>query len=146
MSRSLPSKPAAGLALAGVLSMVSSLTASALSLTDVFSGPYRGEGQPSNLFNGQSAIIPRIINLMLFIVGILSIFMIIYGGIRYVLSGGDNAKVKDAMHTIMYSIVGLVVAILGYAVVGWVVSVVGAGGAANGSSATVTMLITSLLA
>lgn len=83
---------------------------------------------------------------MLFIVGILSIFMIIYGGIRYVLSGGDNAKVKDAMHTIMYSIVGLVVAILGYAVVGWVVSVVGAGGAANGSSATVTILITSLLA
>ena len=83
---------------------------------------------------------------MLFIVGILSIFMIIYGGIRYVLSGGDNAKVKDAMHTIMYSIVGLVVAILGYAVVGWVVSVVGAGGGANGSSATVTMLITSLLA
>ena len=143
MSRSLPSKPAAGLALAGVLSMVGSLTVSALSLTDVFSGPYRGEGQPSNLFNGQSAIIPRIINLMLFI---LSIFMIIYGGIRYVLSGGDNAKVKDAMHTIMYSIVGLVVAILGYAVVGWVVSVVGAGGAANGSSATVTMLITSLLA
>ena len=56
---------------------------------------------------------------MLFIVGILSIFMIIYGGIRYVLSGGDNAKVKDAMHTIMYSIVGLVVAILGYAVVGF---------------------------
>ena len=141
MSRSLPSKPAAGLALAGVLSMVGSLTVSALSLTDVFSGPYRGEGQPSNLFNGQSAIIPRIINLMLFIVGILSIFMIIYGGIRYVLSGGDNAKV-----TILYSIVGLVVAILGYAVVGWVVSVVGAGGAANGSSATVTMLITSLLA
>ena len=146
MSRSLPSKSTAGLALAGVLSMVGSLTASALSLIDVFSGPYRGEGQPSNLFNGQSAIIPRIINLMLFIVGILSIFMIIYGGIRYVLSGGDNAKVKDAMHTIMYSIVGLVVAILGYAVVGWVVSVVGAGGAANGSSATVTMLITSLLA
>ena len=146
MSRSLPSKSTAGLDLAGVLSMEGSLTASANSLTDVFYGQNRGEGQPSNLFNGQSAIIPRIINLMLFIVGILSIFMIIYGGIRYVLSGGDNAKVKDAMHTIMYSIVGLVVAILGYAVVGWVVSVVGAGGAANGSSATVTMLITSLLA
>lgn len=42
MSRSLPSKPAAGLALAGVLSMVGSLTVSALSLTDVFSGPVPG--------------------------------------------------------------------------------------------------------
>ena len=117
MSRSLPSKPAAGLALAGVLSMVGSLTASALSLTDVFSGPYRGEGQPSNLFNGQSAIIPRIINLMLFIVGILSIFMIIYGGIRYITAHGDEKQVKVAKDTIVYSVAGLIIAILAYALV-----------------------------
>ena len=117
MSRSLPSKPATGLALTGVLSMVGSLTASALSLTDVFSGPYRGEGQPSNLFNGQSAIIPRIINLMLFIVGILSIFMIIYGGIRYITAHGDEKQVKVAKDTIVYSVVGLIIAILAYALV-----------------------------
>ena len=71
---------------------------------DVFSGPYRGEGQPTSLFDGSTAIIPRIINLMLFIVGVLAIFMMIYGGIRYVLSGGDNNKVKDAKkhHSLRY--------------------------------------------
>ena len=94
-----------GLASAGLV-ILGGPVASALSLTDVFSGPYRGEGQPASLFEGSSAVIPRVINLMLFIVGVLAVFMMIYGGI---------------------AIVGLIVAILGYAIVGWVVSVVGAG-------------------
>ena len=118
---------------------------------DVFSGPYRGEGQPTSLFDGSTAIIPRIINLMLFIVGVLAIFMMIYGGIRYVLSGGDNNKVKDAKNTILYAIVGLIVAILGYAIVNWVVSVVGAGatttdGGTTTAPAEVGLIITTLLA
>ncbi len=117
--------------------------AGALALPDVFSGPYRGEGQPTDLFGGANAIIPKAINLMLFVVGVLAIFMMIYGGIRYVLSGGDNTRVKDAKNTILYAIVGLVVAILGYAVVNWVVQIVGSG--ATDSSATVGLLATSLL-
>ena len=116
--------------------------AGALALPDVFSGPYRGEGQPTDLFGGANAIIPKAINLMLFVVGVLAIFMMIYGGIRYVLSG-DNTRVKDAKNTILYAIVGLVVAILGYAVVNWVVQIVGSG--ATDSSATVGLLATSLL-
>lgn len=118
--------------------------AGALALPDVFSGPYRGEGQPTELFSGANAIIPRAINLMLFVVGVLAIFMMIYGGIRYVLSGGDNGRVKDAKNTVLYAIVGLVVAILGYAIVNWVVSIVGAG--ADGATGAATVgLITSLI-
>ena len=121
-------------------------SASALTLMDVFSGPYRGEGQPASLFDGSTAIVPRVINLMLFIVGVLAIFMMIYGGIRYVLSGGDNGKVKDAKNTILYAIVGLIVAILGYAIVNWVVSVVGSGATSDGAgTAEVGLLFTSLL-
>lgn len=136
----------AGLASTALLTLVGQ-SASALSLMDVFSGPYRGEGQPANLFEGSTAIVPRIINLMLFIVGVLAIFMMIYGGIRYVLSGGDNGKVKDAKNTILYAIVGLIVAILGYAIVNWVVSVVGSGATSTGGEAAeVGLLFTSLLA
>ena len=102
-----------------------------LSLGDVINGNYRGDGQPVELFDGNTAIIPRFINLMLFIVGILSIIMLIFGGIRYVISGGDSGRVKDAKNTIMYAIVGLIVAILGYAIVTWVISVVGSGGSAG---------------
>ena len=134
-----------GLASAGLV-ILGGPVASALSLTDVFSGPYRGEGQPASLFEGSSAVIPRVINLMLFIVGVLAVFMMIYGGIRYVLSGGDNGKVKDAKNTILYAIVGLIVAILGYAIVGWVVSVVGAGATpTDGSSTSEVGLIVSTM-
>jgi hypothetical protein len=98
-----------------------------LSLMDVINGNYRGQGQPDALFDGSTAIIPRIINLMLFIVGILAIIMLIFGGIRYAVSGGDKNRVDNAKNTILYAIVGLIVAILGYAVVNWVVSVVGSG-------------------
>ena len=101
-----------------------------LTITDVVDGgptgtEYRGKGQPAELFGGQDAIIPRIINLMLFIVGILAIVMLIYGGIRYVISGGQQERVTAAKNTILYAIVGLVVAIIGYAVVNWVVRNVG---------------------
>ncbi|MDO4271390.1 MAG: hypothetical protein Q4C83_00160 [Candidatus Saccharibacteria bacterium] len=133
----------AGLAVLSI-QMIVPTAAFALSLPDVFSGPYRGNGQPADLFNGADAIIPRVINLMLFIVGVLAIFMIIYGGIRYVLSGGDNSKVKDAKNTILYAIVGLIVAILGYAIVNWVVSVIGSGGTV-GESTTVGLITSSLL-
>jgi len=111
--------------------LVVSLPTFAVSLMDVINGAYRGEGQPTELFNGSAALIPRAINLMLFIVGILAIFMLIFGGIRYVVSGGDANRVKDAKNTILYAIIGLVVAILGYAIVQWIISVVGAG--ASGS-------------
>lgn len=96
---------------------------------------YRGTGQPGNLFGGQNAVVPQIINLMLFIVSILSVIMLIYGGIRYVLSSGDAGRVKDAKNTVLYAIIGLVVAIFAYAIINWVIQVVGAG--ASGSSASV---------
>lgn len=116
-----------------LLALSTPLPASGLSLMDVVDGNFRGEGQPSELFDGSAAIIPRAINLMLFIVGILAIVMLIFGGIRYVVSGGDPSKVKDAKNTILYAIIGLVVAILGYALVSWVISVVGSSGGSSGS-------------
>ncbi len=89
---------------------------------------FRGNGQPTSLFGGNMAIIPRAINLMLFFVGILAVFMLIWGGMRYVLSGGDGGKVKDAKNTILYAIIGLVIAILGYAVVNWIIQILANGG------------------
>jgi hypothetical protein len=111
-------------------SLSSTVSAATPTLTDVTDGgsagtEYRGQGQPTTLFDGTDAIIPRIINVMLFIVGILAVIMLIYGGIRYVISGGQNERVTSAKNTILYAIVGLIVAILGYAVVGWIVGNIG---------------------
>jgi hypothetical protein len=126
-------KLAGGLVAAGVFGLlrIAPTHAEDLNLMTVINGAYRGQGQPAELFAGPDAIIPQAINLMLFIVGVIAIFMLIFGGIRYVISGGAADRVKDAKNTILYAIIGLVVAILGYAIVQWVISVVGAGGAST---------------
>jgi hypothetical protein len=51
--------------------------------------------------------------------------MLIYGGLRYVISGGDSKKVTDAKNTIMYAIIGLIIAILSYAIVNFVINSIG---------------------
>jgi hypothetical protein len=57
---------------------------------------------------------------LLFILGIISVIMIIVGGIRYSTSSGDASRIKAAKDTVMYSVVGLVVALLAYAIVAFV--------------------------
>ena len=79
----------------------------------------RGEGMPDTLF-GNSGIITDITNVMLFLAGALAVVMIIYGGLRYVISGGNSTAVSAAKNTILYAIVGLVVAFLAFAVVNFV--------------------------
>ena len=78
-----------------------------------------GNDQPSDLF-GAGGIVTLIINVLLFIIGILCVIMIIFGGIRYTTSTGDKGKVDSAKNTIVYAVVGLIVAIVAYALVNWV--------------------------
>ena len=76
---------------------------------------------PTTIF-GNTGIFTRIVSVMLFTVGILSIIMLIFGGLRYIISNGDSKKVEAAKNTILYAIVGLIVAIMSYAIVNFVVS------------------------
>ena len=62
-------------------------------------------------------IITTIINVMLFIAAALAVIMIIYGGIRYITAHGDEMQVIVAKDTIVYSVAGLIIAILAYALV-----------------------------
>jgi len=84
----------------------------------------RASGMPSELI-GDSGVFTRITNTVLFAVGIISVIMLIIGGLRYIVSGGDSKKVTDAKNTIMYAIIGLIIAILSYAIVNFVISAVG---------------------
>ena len=79
----------------------------------------QGEEQPTDLF-GQEGIFTTIVNVMLFLIGAISVIMLIIGGIRYTISNGDQGAVTSAKNTIMYAIIGLVVAIMAYAIVGFV--------------------------
>lgn len=66
--------------------------------------------------------IQNVVGLLLFAIGTISVIMIIVGGIRYVLSYGEAAKIKSAKDTILYAVVGLVVSLLAYAIVGFVLN------------------------
>ena len=85
----------------------------------------RATGMPAELI-GDNGVFGRITNVILLIVGIVSVIMLIYGGLRYILSGGDSKKVTDAKNTILYAIIGLIISLLAYAIVNFVLtSVVG---------------------
>lgn len=90
----------------------------------------RGSGQPAELF-GDTGVITTITNTLLFIVGALSVIMIIFGGIRYATSGGNASSVTAAKNTILYAIVGLIIAFLAFAAVNWVLGILTTGGSSG---------------
>ncbi|MBQ3310301.1 hypothetical protein IJG73_02570 [Candidatus Saccharibacteria bacterium] len=81
----------------------------------------KADGMPEELI-GETGVFTRITNTVLYIVGIISVIMLIYGGLRYILSGGDSKKVTDAKNTILYAIIGLIISILAYAIVNFVIN------------------------
>ena len=61
-----------------------------------------------------------IVNLLIFSIGMVAVLMLIIGGFRYVFSQGNEKSVTGAKDTILYAIIGLVVAILSFAIVNFV--------------------------
>lgn len=49
--------------------------------------------------------------------GGLSVFYIFVGGISFILSGGQEEKIKQAIHTIRYAIIGLIVTIMSVTII-----------------------------
>lgn len=78
-----------------------------------------GNQQPTQLF-GQEGIFTTVTNVLLFLIGAVSVIMLIIGGIRYTISNGDQGAITSAKNTILYAIIGLVIAILAYAAVNFV--------------------------
>jgi len=82
-----------------------------------------GTGCDSNVTTGSSNlnnVITDIVNIFSVVVGIVSVIMIIYGGFRYVTSGGDSGNVSSAKNTIIYAVIGLVVVALAQFIVQFV--------------------------
>ena len=61
-----------------------------------------------------------ILNVALGLIGFIAVVMIIVGGLQYTTSSGDTSKVAKAKNTIMYGVIGLVVALLAFAIVNFV--------------------------
>jgi energy-converting hydrogenase Eha subunit B len=66
--------------------------------------------------------ITTVINIFSTLVGVIAVIMIIYGGMRYITSGGDSGKITSAKNTIIYALIGLVVVALAQFIVKFVLN------------------------
>lgn len=72
--------------------------------------------------DGLSNILKNATNTVLFIAGALAVIMIIYGAIRFMTAHGNEKQVESARLIVTYSVIGLIIAILAYALVNFVLS------------------------
>lgn len=77
------------------------------------------QGAPEDTVNN---IIKTVIDIFSLVVGVVSVIMIIIGGLKYITSGGDSGNVSGAKNTILYAIVGLVIVALAQIIVRFVLN------------------------
>jgi len=69
-----------------------------------------------------SSTVKLVVGLLSFIVGVAAVIMIIIGGFKYIISGGDSSSISSAKNTILYAVIGLVVAVLAQVIVRFVLN------------------------
>lgn len=85
------------------------------------SGSQVCKDRASKLFGPGSAW-TNIVNTMIFVVGAAATIMIVVGGLRYTLSNGEQGSIKSAKDTILYAVIGIIIAVSAYAIVNFVLS------------------------
>ncbi len=78
-----------------------------------------------------SDVVSFVINLLVVISIVASLIFLIYGGLRWVISGGDKEKVENARKTVVAAIIGLVVVLLSWVIITIVLQVITGKGLAN---------------
>jgi cytochrome bd-type quinol oxidase subunit 2 len=69
-----------------------------------------------------NGLIKTIINIFSLIVGVISVVMIIIGGLKYITSNGDSGNVTGAKNTILYAVIGLVIVVFAQLIVKFVLN------------------------
>ena len=69
-----------------------------------------------------TSIIKTVINIISIVVGVIAVIMIIFGGLKYITSGGESNKITSAKNTILYALIGLVVVALSQFIVRFVLA------------------------
>lgn len=108
-------------ALVGVVAMVPAYDVSADAKGQIQGGVKDVGGNEGGNATPLADRIKVVVNMLLFAIGAAAVIMIIIGGIRYVTSNGESSGISGAKNTILYAVVGLIVAILAYAIVNFVI-------------------------
>lgn len=116
---------------------VSSLAAASLLTSDASAQVTSGiNAATTGEMRGKSVdnTVGSIVNVLLWVVGILSVTMIVWSGFKYITSAGDTSKLASAKSTLIYAVVGLIIAILAYAIVTFVRTQVVSTGKSSGGT------------
>ncbi len=81
----------------------------------------KANGTSNNLF-AEGGVFQTVANTLVFLVGAVSVIFLIIGGLRYVISQGEKSNVEQAKNTILYAVIGIVVAVISFALVQFVIS------------------------
>ena len=79
------------------------------------------------------SIVLTILNFFLAFLGLVAVIMVIYGGVLYVTSAGNEENVGKAKKILMYAVVGIVIILLSFALIN---TILGAG--LEGTTTTTT--------
>lgn len=102
-----------------IITMVASATGS------INAGATAACGSGCNTATTIGGTFTNLANTLTLLVGGVSVIMIIIGGLRYVLSQGDSKAITAAKDTILYSVIGVIVAIVAFAIIGFVTGTIG---------------------
>jgi hypothetical protein len=69
---------------------------------------------------GSGGIVTNVVNTLIYITGIVAVVFIIIGGIRYIVSQGDERSTSVAKNTVLHAVIGLIITILAFAIVNFV--------------------------
>ncbi len=113
------------LGVAGVLFAPEATTVFADAKADVCAGLQSAAGG-SGCVEGNgptvNTVINAVINILSWVVGIISVIMIIVGGFKYVTSGGDSSNVQSAKNTVIYALIGVVIVAISQTLVKFVLN------------------------
>ncbi len=70
--------------------------------------------------SGLNTLLTNVVNIFSAIVGVIAVLMVIWGGLRYITSGGDQNKVASAKNTLIYAVIGLIIVALSQVIVHFV--------------------------
>lgn len=71
----------------------------------------------TNPIVGPEGIITKAVGILSIIIGVVAVIVLIWSGLRFILSQGDSGKISTARSQIIYAVVGIVVAGLAQAIV-----------------------------
>lgn len=77
----------------------------------------RSQAQSESAFFGDSGLFTNVARIISIIAGVIAVFMIVTGAFKFITASGDSSKIQSARSSIIYGIVGILVAAAAQAII-----------------------------